>query len=119
VILISPSPASLQQVRRELLNRSVTIEAEFTSVSNVTNALRKAPNEKRVLILQMGSSGELTELGRLKTLFPGWPVVALVDGYDPKSSLGEVVIGIMRAGASTRPSTGSPSISSTRSGRRR
>jgi pilus assembly protein CpaE len=100
VILIGSSQNSVPPVRRELLNRSAHLEAEFSSVEDATDAVRRSSAEMRVLILHMDSSSDLTALGQLKTRLPGWPVIALVEGYDPRSSLGEVVIGIMRAGAS-------------------
>jgi pilus assembly protein CpaE len=48
----------------------------------------------------MASISERNVLGQLTAHFPGWPVIALVDGYDPKALLGEVVVEIMRAGVS-------------------
>lgn len=100
VILIGSDEELLPHVRRELLNCSAELEAEFPNTVAAINALRRTSAERRLVILHMESTDDVETLRTLMGRFPGWPVVALVDGYDPKSSLGEVVIGIMQAGAS-------------------
>ncbi len=99
-ILIGLDPSLSQQARRELLNRAVHLEVEFDNAVDAFAALRRSTSDKRLLILSMASICDLESLSHLAVHFPGWPIVALVDGYDPKASLGEVVVNIIRTGAS-------------------
>jgi pilus assembly protein CpaE len=99
-VVIGCDEKVLPHVRRELSNRSAFLEAEFSTAGAATEAMRRFSAEKRLLLLHMNSVRELDILGRLTVQFPSWPVVALVNGYHPKESLGEVVVGMMRAGAS-------------------
>jgi len=98
-ILIGSNEDLRRQARIELWNHSVQLEAEFSSVGDATDALRKSSTEKRLLFIQIASASDFEALGRLTSQFPNWPVVALVEEYD-KASLGEIIIGILRAGAS-------------------
>jgi pilus assembly protein CpaE len=98
-ILIGSEECLLPQYTREFLNRSIRLEAEFTSVADAINALRRSTAEKRLLLLHMASFEDRDALGRLTAHFPGWPVMALIEGYDPKAIRGEVVLEIIKAGA--------------------
>jgi pilus assembly protein CpaE len=99
-ILIGSQENSLPHASRDFLNRSLRLEAEFSNVSDATNALRRSSTNKRLFILHMASARDYEDLARLATHFPGWPVVALVEGYDPKALQGEAIVGIIQAGAS-------------------
>jgi Flp pilus assembly CpaE family ATPase len=99
-IIVSPDLNLIPQIKRELSNRSVRLEAEFAEVSDLIQALRRSSAEKRLLIFHMASIRELDGLRRLAVHFPSWPIVALIEGYEPKGSLGEVIVEVMRAGAS-------------------
>ena len=99
-ILISSDENVCPPIRRELLNQGARLESEFSDAGDAVEALRKSSAEKRLLILHLTSIHELQALRRLMSHLPGWPVIALVEGYDPKESLGAVVVAIMRAGAS-------------------
>jgi pilus assembly protein CpaE len=99
-IIVSHDPGLNSQIKRELTNRKASLEAEFSDVGRAIDSLRRTAAEKRLVILHMGSIRDLDALRRLTTFFPGWPIVAVVEGYDPSGSLGQVVVEIMRAGAS-------------------
>jgi pilus assembly protein CpaE len=98
--LIGSDPEITTQLRRELFNRTMRIDAEFSEAAEAALALRKFSSEKRVLIAHLASIHDPEPLGLLTAHFPGWPVLVLVDGYDPKAITADVVVEIMRAGAS-------------------
>ena len=81
-ILIGCDEQSMPHVRRELMNRSAGVEAEFSNAGSAIDVLRKSPGEKRLLIFHVKSPREIDELARLTISFPRWPVVAVLGEED-------------------------------------
>jgi pilus assembly protein CpaE len=99
-ILIGRNDQLLPQVRRELMNCSCQIEAEYPDVGSAVVALRPSIGEKRVVILHLGTPPELDALSRLNVGLPGWPILVLMDEENHSNgSHGAGIISIMRAGA--------------------
>jgi pilus assembly protein CpaE len=100
-ILIGRDENLLAQVRRELINCTCQLEAEYPDVQGAIVAQRSSAGQKRLVVLHLGTPPELDGLSRLNVSLPGWPVLVLVDADDHSNgSRGEAIIGIMRAGAS-------------------
>src|SRR5262249_7679523 len=79
-ILIGREEAWLPHVRRELLNVSAHLEAEFRLASEAIEALRRSRAEKRLILYLVESSSDMEALGRLAAILSGWPIVALMAG---------------------------------------
>jgi pilus assembly protein CpaE len=99
-ILIGGDEAALPDVRRELMNVSAHLEAEFRRAADAIDALRRTRNEKRLVLYHLESPSALDLLGRMSSLFPGWPVVVLMGRDGPDGSRHDEMITAMRAGAS-------------------
>jgi pilus assembly protein CpaE len=100
-ILIGRDDNLLPHVRRELMNCSCQLEAEYPDVRTAVAALRSSDGQKRVVVLHLGTPPDLDALSRLNVSLRGWPVLVLMDADDRASgSRGEAIIGIIRAGAS-------------------
>ena len=78
-ILIGRDESLLPHVRRELMNCSSQLEAEYPDIQSAVVALRTSLARKRLLVLHLGTPPELDALSRLGTSLPSWPVVVLMD----------------------------------------
>jgi pilus assembly protein CpaE len=100
-ILIGDDEKLFRDVRRELMNCSCQLDAEYADVQKAIVALRSSAGAKRLVVLHLASPPELDGLSRLNTSLPGWPVLVLMDqDAHSNGSRGEIIIGVMRAGAS-------------------
>ncbi len=100
-ILIGKDQAFLPHARRELINCSVELEAEYPDVQRAVGALRLSAGEKRLVVLHLEAPHELDSLSRLNVNLPGWPVLVRIgDDHRSNGSRGDSIIDIMRAGAS-------------------
>jgi hypothetical protein len=124
-ILIGLDENLLPHVRRELMNCSCQLEAEYPDVPSAVVALRSSDGQKRVVVLHLGTPPDLDALSRLNVSLRGWPVLVLMDADDRSSapaakpssaSSGPVPLRSSRSrsrlATSRRSSTASPSSSS-------
>ncbi|MBL8796279.1 MAG: hypothetical protein JNM56_20435 [Planctomycetia bacterium] len=86
---------ALFDLRRELHNASVAVETEYPDVPAALAALPLLPNAKRLFTLFIKAEPDLKELEKLNEVFPGQPIMALLD---PVCDAG-MVLKAMRAGA--------------------
>jgi pilus assembly protein CpaE len=94
-LLIGCSDDVLPDLRRELTNLTVAIEAEHSDVRSCLTYVLANPVDKRLLIFQLKSAAEIVQLERLNESIVGQPILALVDlANDPS-----LMIRAMRAGA--------------------
>jgi pilus assembly protein CpaE len=99
-ILVGHDQQLLPHVRRELMNCSCELEAEYPDVGSAVIALRPSAGEKRIVVVHLGTPPNLDALSRLNVGLPGWPVLVLMDEESHSNgSHGAGIISIMRAGA--------------------
>jgi pilus assembly protein CpaE len=95
VVLIGCSESVAPHVRRELLNRGDTVEAEFADARQASEGLRLSQTRARVFVLHLKSSLGPDQVSQLSGRFIGQPVLALLDaGTDSVA-----ILAAMRAGA--------------------
>src|SRR5216683_1683433 len=95
VVLIGCSESIAPHVRRELLNRGATVEAEFPDARHATEGLRLSQGSSPILVVHLRSSEGPDQVSQLSGRFVGQPILALLDaGTDPSA-----IFCAMRAGA--------------------
>lgn len=94
-VLIDCQETDVPELRHELSNLGVQLEAEYPDVKAVIAGLTALQEEKRLFLIRVSSISDLRQLERLNEAFVGRPILALLDaGSDPAN-----VTGAMRAGA--------------------
>jgi len=87
---------ALFDLRRELHNAAVAVETEYSDVGAALAALPLLPDGKRLFALFIKSELDLKQLERLTEVFPGQPILALLDAGNDSA----MILKAMRAGAS-------------------
>jgi pilus assembly protein CpaE len=96
VTLVGCQDAVQRNVLSMLINQQANLDGQFADVEAVAAALRESHTVTRLFIIHVPDSLELPRLRQLVGVFPGQPVMALVDvSNDPT-----LLLGAMRAGAS-------------------
>lgn len=96
VILVGCNGMTGLEVQRELANLSANIEGTFADIPSVIEGVRLPQDEMRLFIVHVGSPEDLGQLKRLPSVFPGRPLLALVDAGKDAS----MVLSANRSGAS-------------------
>jgi pilus assembly protein CpaE len=95
IVLVGCDERFLPDMRREALNHSATIDAEFGDLPSAIKGLESTKDKSCLFIVHVGSDLELAQLKRFSSAFVGRPIIALVDANkDPA-----MVVKVMRAGA--------------------
>lgn len=94
-IVISRDENLLPEVRRELLNAAAEIDGCYPDISTVVERVSLNHDELRLFIVHLDSIDDLAPLKHLSGVYAGRPILALVDGNQPATS----VIHAMREGA--------------------
>jgi len=94
-ILIGCTDNVLPELRRELTNLSVPIEAEYLDVRSCLAYVLANPADKRLLVVHANSAAQIVQLKRLNEAVAGQPILALVDPVSDPS----LMVRAMRAGA--------------------
>ncbi|MEX1223953.1 MAG: hypothetical protein WEA31_05335 [Pirellulales bacterium] len=80
---------------RNVLQRWAIVDASYPTVTAVLSNVLILNDETRLFVMYIGSPYDVTELKRLSSHYPGYPILAVVDmTCDP-----ELVMSSMRAGA--------------------
>jgi pilus assembly protein CpaE len=95
VVLVGCTESIGTSVKRELLNRGATVEADFPDVRRAAEGLRHAEDTNRLFIVYLGASQSPDLVSQLSGRFVGQPILALLDGGTNPTAM----LGAMRAGA--------------------
>lgn len=96
VTLVGCQDSVQRNVLSMLINQQATLDGQYADVDSAVNALRDAGGPTRLYIMHVPDSFQLPKLRQLIGVFPGQPVMAIVDAMtDPT-----VLLGAMRSGAS-------------------
>jgi pilus assembly protein CpaE len=95
LILIGCDAKMLPDMRREAMNHSATIDAEFDDLPSAMSVMQPSADKRRIFILPVGSESDLPNLKRLSAAFVGHPIIAIVDTAKDSA----LVVKAIRAGA--------------------
>lgn len=96
-VIVHHSQATPEPLRLGLIDNAVTIAEEFPTVDAMLQRWPSPPDTtRRLIVIQLRSVSDVEKLSRLEGHFPGWPVLAVVEGDVDTTSLFQV----SRAGAS-------------------
>ena len=95
IVLIGDDDTQLPILRRELLNISAELVAEYPDIPSATDGIELHHDETRLFIVHLTDESHLDKLKHLSGVFPGRPILALMDG-EPSSSF---LVHAMRDGA--------------------
>lgn len=95
-VLVNCSEPELPHLREALADNAVTVVGEHRDSATLLAHWVCPPDPKpRLIVVRLGAAEDVQHLARLDTAFPGWPVLALVEGDYDASSL----FAVSRAGA--------------------
>lgn len=80
-VLVNCADPAHEQVRSALADNAVTIAAEFATAGDLLARWTSPPDAtRRLLVVTLRSLDEVKEVARMEACFPGWPLLALVEG---------------------------------------
>lgn len=80
-VLVGCADPAHESVRSALADNAVTVAAEFATVGDLLAHWTCPPDAtRRLLVVTLQSLDEVNEVARMEACFPGWPVLALVEG---------------------------------------
>jgi len=94
-VLIGCDDLLFPELRPQLSEQGIKIEAEYPTVAKAVSDLTITPGDRRFFFLHVPSAAECRHLERLNEAFLGRPIVALLDGMDDPALL----VQAMRSGA--------------------
>lgn len=96
-VVVNNSETPLDAIRSALQDNAVTIIQNFPTIEALLATWPSAPDaQKRMLVVRLRSLDDVKQMSRLESNFPGWPLLAVVEGDVDSSGLYQV----SRAGAS-------------------
>lgn len=96
-ILVNQTDVTLEPLRRALVENAVSIVAEYPTVTALLQHWSSPPDTtKRMIVARLSSLDDVNWVARLETCFPGWPLLAVIEGEVDAAALYQV----SRAGAS-------------------
>jgi MinD-like ATPase involved in chromosome partitioning or flagellar assembly len=96
-VLVNFAAPVIEPMRAALGDNAVTITNEFPSAEAMLAKWSSPPDTKRrLMVVRLRSLEDVQKMERLETCFPGWPLLAIVEGDYDASGLFRV----SRAGAS-------------------
>lgn len=96
-VLIHNSDSSLEALRLALIENVVDVVSEFKDFEAFRSQWPAIPDlTKRMLVVRLRSLDDVNQMARLESSFPGWPLLAIVEGDVDAVGLYQV----SRAGAS-------------------
>src|SRR3954468_817149 len=96
VTLVGCQDSVQRNVLSMLINQQATLDGQYADVDAAVNALRDELVGTRLFIIHVSDTFQLPKLKQLVGVFPGQPVMAIVDALADPTCL----LGAMRAGAS-------------------
>lgn len=95
-VLVNFSPPAIETLRSALGDNAVAIASEFASADAMLAKWSSPPDAtRRMIVARLRSLEDVQKIERLETCFPGWPLLAIVEGDYDASGLFQV----SRAGA--------------------
>jgi pilus assembly protein CpaE len=94
--LIGCQDSVQRNVLSMLINQQATLDGQYGDADSAIAAIREDLGGPRLLIMHVPDAGQLPKLRQLVGMFPGHPVMALVDATNDPALL----LGAMRSGAS-------------------
>ena len=95
-VLVGCSDPENESVRSALAENAVAVAAEFPTIDALFARWTSPPDAaRRLVVAKVRSLDDVNQLGRMEGCFPGWPVLALVEGECDPDGLFQV----SRAGA--------------------
>jgi pilus assembly protein CpaE len=96
VTLVGCQDSVQRNVLSMLINQQASLDGQYSDVDSAVTALREDTGGPRLFIMHIPDTAQLPKLRQLVGVFPGHPVMAIVDALvDPS-----VLLGAMRTGAS-------------------
>lgn len=95
VTLVGCQDSVQRNVLSMLINQQATLDGQYADVDSAVSALREGHNTTRLYIMHVPDTFQLPKLKQLVGVFPGQPVMAIVDALADPSLL----LGAMRSGA--------------------
>jgi pilus assembly protein CpaE len=96
VTLVGCQDSVQRNVLSMLINQQATLDGQYADVDTAVNALRDAGGPTKLIIMHVPDALQLPKLRQLVGVFPGQPVMAIVDPMSDPT----VLLGAMRSGAS-------------------
>jgi pilus assembly protein CpaE len=93
--LIGCNEEVMPPAAREILRRWAIIDVDYPSVTAIQKNVLAKEGETRLLIIHIRSANDLSDLKRLNSSYPRYPILAVVDATSDPT----LVVKIMRAGA--------------------
>ncbi|MCE9562858.1 MAG: hypothetical protein K8U57_12505 [Planctomycetes bacterium] len=95
-VLVNFSESNGESIRSAMIENAVSIVKEFPTIEALLDHWSSPPDTtRRMLVVKLRSLEDVQQMGRLDTCFPGWPLLALVEGdYDAAG-----LLQVSRAGA--------------------
>jgi len=95
-VIVNNSETPLEPLRAALLDNAVALVGEHKSTDVMLSQWPSPPDAtKRMLVVRLRSLEDVTQMSRLEACFPGWPLLAIVEGDVDASGL----LQVSRAGA--------------------
>jgi pilus assembly protein CpaE len=96
-VIVNLTEPGIEPIRAALSDNAVQISSEFPTVDALLAKWSSPPDAtRRMLVIRLRSLEDVQRMERLEACFPGWPLLALVEGDCDASGLFQV----SRAGAS-------------------
>ncbi len=96
IVLIGDDEHLLPHVRRELLNQSAEVDAEFRNISSAIEQLKLHHDDTRLFVIHLNDLSHDDQLKQLSGTFAGRPILVLMNGGADSSS----ILNVMRHGGS-------------------
>jgi len=95
-VLVNFSESNSESIHAAMVENAVSIVKEFPTIESLLDHWSSPPDTtRRMLVVKLHSLEDVQQMGRLDTCFPGWPLLAVVEGdYDAAG-----LLQVSRAGA--------------------
>jgi Flp pilus assembly CpaE family ATPase len=93
--LVGCDEETVPPAAREILQRWAVIDDDYPNVTALQKKVLMKEGETRLIVIHINSANDISELKRLNSLYPRYPILAVVDA----SSDSTLVMKCMRAGA--------------------
>ncbi len=95
-VLVNFSESKSELIHAAMVENGISIAKEFPTIESMLAHWSSPPDAtRRMLVVKLRSLEDVQQMGRVDTCFPGWPLLALVEGdYDATG-----LLQVSRAGA--------------------